>query len=109
MLDSMCIGWQSCSRTNKLALDAPGSALLRFSGSLVPQLLRHRCCTWGLPHALQDWKLFLVQEFCEGGSLRHAIDRCIFITPDCKTKLVRAAHATDLAQAFWTRAHAWAA
>jgi serine/threonine protein kinase len=53
-------------------------------------LLSQGCAHRHQAAALQDWKLFLVQEFCEAGSLRAAIDRRIFLTPDCKTKIVRA-------------------
>lgn len=38
---------------------------------------------------LQDWKLFLVQEFCEGGSLRNLVDRRGFVNQLGRVKLVR--------------------
>jgi hypothetical protein len=41
--------------------------------------------------SIQDWKLFLVQEFCEAGSLRKAIDSGMFLSAAKKPKLVRPA------------------
>lgn len=37
---------------------------------------------------LQDWKLFLVQEFCEGGSLRNLVDSRGFVNQHGRVKLV---------------------
>jgi serine/threonine protein kinase len=58
-------------------LEIPGGGTL----DLVDKQDRH--------DRIQDWKLFLVQEYCEEGSLRKAIDRRCFLTPGGKTKLVR--------------------
>eukprot|EP00892_Ulva_mutabilis_P010840 jgi/Ulvmu1/8128/UM040_0023.1 len=58
---------------------APGSGARQGAGAVGAAVMNDE--------RLQDWKLFLVQEFCEGGSLRGLVDRRAFVNHHGRVKL----------------------